>query len=58
MVLDEQECLKRQQLRQDKRLQDDNYASDTSINENESKRLKRQDSDEDLVTTDSCSRTM
>ncbi|XP_037816829.1 cysteine-rich protein 2-binding protein [Lucilia sericata] len=54
----EQECLKRQQMRQDKRQQDDNYGSDTSANEHDTKRIKRHDSDDDLVPTDSCSRTI
>ncbi|KAM7354518.1 ada2a-containing complex component 2 isoform 2-T2 [Cochliomyia hominivorax] len=54
----EQECIKRQQMRQDKRQQDENYTSDNSASEYETKRLKRHDSDEDLVPTDSCSRTI
>lgn len=44
-------------MRQDKRQLDDNYGSDASNNDHDNKR-KHQDSDDELVPTDSCSRTM
>lgn len=57
MIPDEQECLKRQQIRQDKRQQDENYTSDASTND-DVKRIKRIESDEGLLPIDSCSRTL
>ncbi|XP_073825565.1 ada2a-containing complex component 2 isoform X2 [Musca autumnalis] len=54
----EQQCLERQQIRNDKRQKEDDYGSDTSNNEQDSKRIKNADSDDELIAKYTCSRMM
>ncbi|XP_005191966.1 cysteine-rich protein 2-binding protein [Musca domestica] len=54
----EQQCLERQQIRNDKRQKEEDYGSDTSNNEQDSKRIKSADSEDELITKYTCSRMM
>ncbi|XP_061388237.1 cysteine-rich protein 2-binding protein [Musca vetustissima] len=54
----EQQCLERQQIRNDKRQKEDDYGSDTSNNEQDSKRIKSADSEDELIAKYTCSRMM